>query len=53
MKQGRGIGRIRRRTAAWLAWSLVTLTVVLVCCEVAFVILYRGSSRGDERQQMK
>jgi hypothetical protein len=29
------------RAAAWLAWSLAALTVVLVCCEVAFAILYR------------
>jgi hypothetical protein len=43
MKQGRRNGSIRRRTAAWLAWSLAALTVVLVCCEVAFAILYRAS----------
>jgi hypothetical protein len=34
------------RAASWLAWSLGTLTVVLVCCVVAFTILYRDNLQG-------
>ena len=29
---GRVSGRMSRRTAAWLAWALATLTVVFICC---------------------
>jgi hypothetical protein len=29
------------RTAAWLAWSLCALTIVLLCCGAAFTVLYR------------
>jgi hypothetical protein len=35
-----------RRTAAWLAWSLCGLTLILVACVVAFEALYRVSPSG-------
>jgi hypothetical protein len=46
MKQGRGIGGMSRRTAAWLAWSLCLLCVVLA---VASLILARlnGGTLGE------
>jgi hypothetical protein len=42
-KQGRGSGRINSRAAAWLAWSLTALTIVLICCTVAFDFIYRDA----------
>src|SRR5918997_2268951 len=42
-EQDRGVGGMSSRAAAWLAWSLCGLTVVLVTCIVAFEALYRIS----------
>jgi hypothetical protein len=43
--QGRGVGRISWRTAAWIAWSVCGLTLVLIACAVALAIL-NGSNAG-------
>jgi hypothetical protein len=45
-EQGRGVGRTSTRVAAWLAWSLCGLTLILVACVVAFEALYRVSLSG-------
>jgi hypothetical protein len=45
-KQGRGVRRTSPRVAAWLAWSLCGLTLILVACVVAFEALYRVSLSG-------
>ena len=42
-EQAQGGGGISSRGAAWLAWSLCGLTLILVGCVVAFEALYRGS----------
>jgi hypothetical protein len=34
---------MNHRTATWLAWSLTALTMVLVCCAVAFGVIYRDA----------
>jgi hypothetical protein len=34
---------MNHRTATWLAWSLTALTIVLVCCIVAFGFIYRDA----------
>jgi hypothetical protein len=46
IEQDRGVGRTSTRIAAWLAWSLCGLTLVLVVCVVAFEVLYRVSLSG-------
>ncbi len=38
-EQGRGVGGINHRTAAWLAWSVGTITGVLLAGAVALAIL--------------
>ena len=43
--QGRGIGRISHRTAAWIAWSLCVQTLALIASAVALAIL-NGSNAG-------
>jgi hypothetical protein len=42
-EQAQGGGGINLRVAAWLAWSLCGLTLILVACVVAFEALYRVS----------
>jgi hypothetical protein len=42
-EQAQGGGGISSRGAAWLAWSLCGLTLILVGCVVAFEVLYRVS----------
>src|SRR5918997_5635919 len=37
---------MKRRTAAWLAWSLCTLTIALVTFVVVFAFFYRDDLRG-------
>jgi hypothetical protein len=37
---------MKRRTAAWLAWSLCALTIALVTCVVVFSVFYRDNLRG-------
>jgi hypothetical protein len=44
--QSRGVDGISARVAAWLAWSLCGLTLILVACVVAFEALYRVSLAG-------
>jgi cytochrome bd-type quinol oxidase subunit 2 len=41
--QGRGGGRRSSRAAAWLAWSLVTLSVVLLVGGISFALMARSS----------
>ena len=41
-KQGRGIGRISDRAAAWLAWALCALALTSIICAVALAILNRS-----------
>src|SRR5215210_5293736 len=45
--QGRGIGGMSGRAAAWLAWSLVVLSVVLLVGGLSFALMTRSS--GPER----
>jgi hypothetical protein len=45
-EQDRGVRRTSTRVAAWLAWSLCALTLILVACVVAFEALYRVSLSG-------
>ena len=45
-EQAQGGGGISPRVAAWLAWSLCGLTLILVSCVVAFEALYRVSLSG-------
>jgi hypothetical protein len=45
-KQGRGVRRTNPRVAAWLAWSLCGLTLILLAGVVAFEALYRVSLSG-------
>jgi hypothetical protein len=44
--QAQGGGGISPRVAAWLAWSLCGLTLILLACVVAFEALYRVSLSG-------
>ena len=44
--QSRGVDGISAHVAAWLAWSLCGLTLILVVCVVAFEALYRVSLSG-------
>jgi hypothetical protein len=41
-KQGRGIGRVSHRAAAWLAWALCALALTLIVCAVALAVLNRS-----------
>ena len=41
-KQGRGVGRMSSRTAAWLAWSLWAVCVVLIGLALALDFLTGG-----------
>src|SRR5215204_2233014 len=41
--QGRGIGGMSGRAAAWLAWSLVVLSVVLLVGGLSFALMTRSS----------
>ena len=41
-KQGRGIGRVSHRAAAWLAWALCALALTLIICAVALAVLNRS-----------
>ncbi len=41
-KQGRGIGRISDRAAAWLAWALCALALTSIICAVALAVLNRS-----------
>jgi hypothetical protein len=43
MKQGRGVGGIKRRTAAWLAWSLWALSLALTALSLLLLALMRLS----------
>ncbi len=45
MQQGRRVGGMKRRTAAWLAWSLCVLTIALVTFVVVFSVFYRDNLR--------
>src|SRR5215203_3876473 len=45
-EQGRGVGRTNRRAAAWLAWSLVTLSVVLLVGWIALAQIARSTAPG-------
>ena len=45
-EQAQGGGGISPRVAAWLAWSLCGLTLILLACVVAFEALYRVSFSG-------
>ena len=42
-EQGRGIGGISPRAAAWLAWSLAALSMVMFLASVAFFVLTRAA----------
>jgi hypothetical protein len=42
-EERRGVGRKSARAAAWLAWSLCSLTLILVACVVAFEALFQVS----------
>ncbi|HEX2740834.1 MAG TPA: hypothetical protein VHM69_10315, partial [Rubrobacter sp.] len=44
MEQGRGVGGTSSRAAAWLAWSLVTLSVVLLVGGIAFTQMTRSTA---------
>ena len=44
-KQGRGIGGISARTAAWLAWSLATLSLIMFVANVALYIMLPRSAQ--------
>src|ERR687890_539362 len=41
--QGRGIGGMSGRAAAWLAWSLVLLSVLLLVAGLSFALMSRSS----------
>src|SRR5215208_7003639 len=41
--QGRGVGGMSGRAAAWLAWSLVVLSVVLLVGGLSFALMTRSS----------
>src|SRR5215210_4454068 len=41
--QGRGVGGMNTRAASWLAWSLVTLSVVLLVGGLSFALMTRSS----------
>src|ERR687890_585740 len=41
--QGRGVGGMSGRAAAWLAWSLVVLSVVLLVGGISFALMPRSS----------
>src|ERR687889_1134600 len=41
--QGRGIGGMSGRAAAWLAWSLVLLSVLLLVAGLSFALMTRSS----------
>jgi hypothetical protein len=45
MKQGRGIGGIGARTAAWLAWSLATLSLIMFVANVALYVMLPPSAQ--------
>jgi hypothetical protein len=45
-EQAQGGGGISLRVAAWLAWSLCGLTLILLACVVTFEALYRVSLSG-------
>src|SRR5215212_3459341 len=42
--QGRGIGGMSGRTASWLAWSLVVLSVVLLVGGISFALMTRSTA---------
>jgi hypothetical protein len=44
-EQGRGIGGISARTAAWLAWSLTTLSLIMFVANVALYIILPPSAQ--------
>src|SRR5215204_6503426 len=44
--QGRGVGGMSGRAAAWLAWSLVTLSVVLLVGWIALAQIARSTAPG-------
>jgi hypothetical protein len=44
-KLGRGIGGISARTAAWLAWSLATLSLIMFVANVALYIILPPSAQ--------
>src|SRR5829696_5185429 len=44
--QGRGVGGMSGRAAAWLAWSLVTLSVVLGVGGLALAQIARSTAPG-------
>src|ERR687890_1314363 len=46
MKRGRGVGGMSRRTAAWLAWSLCLLCVVLAVAGLILALL-NGLTLGE------
>src|SRR5215212_1133987 len=41
--QGRGVGGMSGRAAAWLAWSLVVLSVMLLVGGISFALMIRSS----------
>src|ERR671912_2577080 len=41
--QGRGVGGMSGRAAAWLAWSLMVLSVVLLVGGLSFALMTRSS----------
>jgi hypothetical protein len=42
-QQGQGVGRLSRRTAAWLAWSLAGLCMAMFVASLAFYVLTRSA----------
>jgi hypothetical protein len=42
--QGRGVGGMSGRAAAWLAWSLMVLSVVLVVGGIALAQMTRSAA---------
>src|SRR5215203_6857351 len=44
--QGRGVGGMSGRAAAWLAWSLVTLSIVLLVGWIALAQIARSTAPG-------
>src|ERR671912_1640316 len=46
-KQGRGVGRMRHRTAAWLAWSLCAVCVALIGLALLLDFLTLVLDRGQ------
>ena len=45
-EKGRGVDRIRRHTAAWLAWTLAGLSVVMFVASIVLHVLTHPSQKA-------